>query len=251
MNLLHSIDFSTIEWLLLLITALMVGLAKSGLSGVTMLVIPLLATVFGGKESTGILLPMLILGDTFAIWYYHQHADWSNIRKLLPWAVLGLLAGVVAGNYMDDRQFKILIAVMVLLCLILLILTEKKGGNIKIPETPFVYIFSGIAAGFATMIGNAAGPIFSVYLLAKGFKKNDFMGTTAWFFFIINVSKLPLQIFVWKNVSLATISISFFMIPAIALGAFLGSRIIKKINEKIFKNLIIIMTAIAAIRLFI
>ncbi|MZK52026.1 TSUP family transporter [Clostridium beijerinckii] len=101
------------------------------------------------------------------------------------------------------------------------------------------------------MIGNAAGPIFSVYLLATGFKKNDFMGTTAWFFFIINLFKLPLQILFWHNIPIKTIFLTFSMVPAIAIGAVLGVLIIKKLNEKLFRSIILAVTAIAAIRLFI
>lgn len=99
------------------------------------------------------------------------------------------------------------------------------------------------------MIGNAAGPIFSVYLLAKGFKKNDFMGTTAWFFFIINLTKVPLQIFFWHNINVNTIMLTVIMVPAIAVGAIMGVIIIKKLNEKLFHLLILGVTAMAAIKL--
>ncbi|WP_253200603.1 TSUP family transporter [Clostridium sp. CF012] len=101
------------------------------------------------------------------------------------------------------------------------------------------------------MIGNAAGPIFSVYLLTMNFKKIDFMGTTAWFFFLINLSKVPLQILFWHNISFKSILLSVDMVPSIAIGAFLGMIMIKKINEKSFRYIIIGMTAIAEIRLLI
>jgi len=100
------------------------------------------------------------------------------------------------------------------------------------------------------MIGNAAGPIFSVYLLTMNFKKNDYMGTTAWFFFLINLSKVPLQILFWHNISFKTVILSIGMIPSIAIGALLGMLAIKKINEKNFRLIIIVVTGIAAVRLF-
>lgn len=251
MEIFQSFNLSTWQWVWVISAAIMVGFSKTGISGVMMLVIPILASVFGGKDSTGILLPMLLIGDVFAIWYYNRHVEWDNIKKLLPWTLAGLLIGTVVGNYINDRQFKILIAISVLVCLAILVYTEIKGDNFNIPEKAWIYILSGVACGFTSMIGNAAGPIFSIYLLARGFKKNDFMGTSAWFFLIINLTKLPLQIFLWHNVSQKTILLAGSMIPAITIGALLGALIIKKLNEKYFRILIVGMTAIAAIRLLI
>jgi len=216
-----------------------------------MLVIPILAGVFGGKESTGIILPMLIVGDIFAVWYYNRHTEWNDIKKLLLWTVVGLILGLTVGKFINDSQFKALIAVLVLICLIVLIYTEKKGDSLKVPKKLWFYALTGILVGFASMIGNAAGPIFTIYLLASDFKKNDFMGTTAWFFFIINLTKVPLQIFVWNNISLKSILLACSMIPAITLGALLGVVIIKKLNDKFFRYVVIAVTAIAAIKLFI
>ncbi|HEY8804290.1 MAG TPA: sulfite exporter TauE/SafE family protein [Clostridium sp.] len=251
MGIIHSFDLSIMQWTWLIIAAFLVGFSKSGVSGFLMPVIPILASLFGGKESTGVILPLLVIGDAFALYYYNRHADWKNIKKLLPWALIGLVFGVIVGNYINDKQFKVVISISVLLCLVALIYTEKKGENIKVPTSKWFYVTAGIATGFTSMIGNAAGPIFSVYLLTMNFKKNDFMGTTAWFFFLINLSKVPLQILFWHNISVKTVILSIGMVPAIALGALLGMLMIKKINEKYFRYIIISMTAIAAVRLLI
>ncbi len=249
MELLSVFNLSVWEWVLVVGAAILVGFSKTGIGGMTMLVIPILAGVFGGKQSTGILLPMLLVGDVFAVKYYNRHANWHNIKKLLPWALIGLVLGVVIGNYVNDQQFKMLIAISVLVCLVILIFMEKKGEGLEVPNKTWVYILTGIACGFTSMIGNAAGPILSIYLLAMGFKKNDFMGTAAWFFLIINLTKMPLQIFFWHNITLQTTFLALGLIPAITLGAFLGILVIKKINEKMFRYIILAMTAIAAVKL--
>jgi len=250
MDFFNAFDLSVTEWILVVIAAIMVGFSKSGISGVTMLVIPIMASIFGGKESTGVLLPLLVAGDIFAVWYYHKNAEWGDIKKLLPWTIAGLILGLIVGNNINDSQFKALIGVIVLVCLGILLYTQKKGDKKIVPESSLLSALTGVAAGFATMIGNAAGPIFSVFLLAKGFRKLDYMGTTAWFFLIINLIKVPLQIFVWQNVGARSLMTAVIMLPAIALGAFVGTIVIKKLNEKIFRYLIIGLTAIAAIRLF-
>lgn len=242
-------NLTMVQWIWIIVAAICIGFSKTGISSFMMPAIPIIAAVFGGKGSTGMILPMLLVGDVFALYYYNRHAQWNNIKKLLPWTLVGLMLGTIVGNYVSDKQFKAFIALSVIICLIILIYTEKKGENLKVPQNAFVYAFTGILCGFTSMIGNAAGPIFSVYLLAKGFKKNDFLGTTAWFFFIINLTKVPLQIIFWNNIPLNTFILTISMIPAIAIGAVLGVVVIKRLNEKLFHMLILVVTAIAAIKL--
>lgn len=250
-DLLQFLDLNMMQCITLIIVAILVGFSKTGIGGVTMLVIPILAAVFGGKASTGIMLPMLLVGDIFAVCYYRKSVEWKKVFQPLPWAVLGLILGVVVGNYISDRTFIIMIGIIILICLGILIYMEMKGKNINVPNEAWFYILVGILSGFSSMMGNAAGPIFSIYLLALGFKKNNFMGTNAWFFFIINLTKLPLQIFVWHNIDLKSMVLTGVLIPMLTIGALLGFYVIKKINEKYFRYLVIVMTAIAAIRLFI
>jgi len=243
------INLTTLQWFWVMLAAFLVGFSKTGISGLTMLIIPIIAGIFGGKASTGIILPMLLVGDVFAVSYYKKHADWGKIRKLLPWALVGILIGGVVGNYINDKQFKLFIASSVLICVIILIYTEKKKDKIKVPEGAWFNILIGIASGFTSMIGNAAGPVFSIYLLTIGLKKNNYMGTASWFFFIINLTKLPLQIFFWHNISTKTTILALTMIPAITLGAFLGIKVVKRLNEKLFRYIIILMTILVAIKL--
>jgi uncharacterized protein len=238
------------QFAMIVVSALLVGFSKTGIGGVVMIAIPILAAAFGGKMSTGIILPMLITGDILAVAYYHRHADWSGIRRLLPWTIIGLFSGILVGNLINDRQFTLLIATSVLICLAVLIVLEFKAGNVRIPDGLLFYALIGLTAGFTTMIGNVAGPIFSVYLLARRYEKQSFLGTSAWFFLLINLIKLPLQIFFWRNISAQTGLIGAVMIPAILIGAVLGAVVIKLIPEKPFRWLVIGMTAIAIVRLF-
>lgn len=245
----QMIDLSWFQWTAVIITAFLVGFSKTGIGGIVMIAIPLLASAFGGKDSTGVLLPMLLVGDLFAIWYYRRSVQWRNVFTPLPWALAGLALGVVVGNYISDKTFILIIGIIVLLCTAILIYTEIKGKNFQVPNNAWFYILVGILSGFASMMGNAAGPIFSIYLLALGFQKNNFMGTNAWFFFLINFTKLPLQIFAWHNVGLKNLTISVIMLPVITIGAILGYFILKKINDKYFRYIVIVMTAISALRL--
>jgi uncharacterized membrane protein YfcA len=244
-------DFSVLQWLLLAICALLVGMSKTGVPGVSLLVVPTLALFFGGKPSTGVLLPMLMIADIFGVAWYHRHAEWKYLVKMLPWAFLGLILGLWVGEKVNDEGFKNIIAILVFICIGLLFLKDRKNGKQIFPDTWWFAASMGILGGFATMMGNVAGPIFAIYLLAMHLPKNSFIGTTAWFFLIINFTKFPLQFFVWNNISMDFLKLNFLMIPMIGLGAFTGIWLVKKISDQSYRMFVIVVTAISAFLLLI
>ena len=244
-------DFSVIQWILLILSATLIGMSKVGVPGVSMLVVPTLAIIFGGKASTGILLPILMMADVFAVLYYHRHAQWKYLWKLLPFAFIGIGIALWVGEVVNDEWFKNIIAVMVFLSIGLMIWRDRKKEQTLFPDNWIFAGFMGVLGGFATMIGNVAGPIFAIYLLAMHQPKNKFIGTTAWFFLIVNFSKFPLHILVWKTITWQTLSLDIMLFPAIALGAFAGIQLIKRISDKLYRTAVIVVTALSAFLLLI
>ncbi|KAF0239123.1 MAG: hypothetical protein FD181_508 [Prolixibacteraceae bacterium] len=244
-------DFSLMQWVLLVICAVFVGMSKVGIAGISMFYIPVLALIFGGKPSTGILLPMLMMADIFGVAYYHRHTEWKYLFKLLPWAFVGIGIGLWAGRVVNDEWFKNIIAFLVFAGVGTMLWREKQKGTDFFPHTWWFAAIMGVLGGFATMIGNVAGPIFAIYMLAMNLPKNAFIGTGAWFFLIVNFSKFPLQVWVWNNIGWKTIIIDLIMLPAIALGAFLGIWIVRKIPDKAYRTFIIIVTVLSAFLLLI
>lgn len=238
------------DWLWLFFSAIMIGGAKAGLRGMGMLAVPVMAAIFGGKASAGLVLPMLIIADVFAVLYYNRDADWSYIWKLLPAAIAGVLIGLFVGLYINDDTFKIVMGIIVIGGLILMVAQERKALPAAITQSYVFGALFGLLGGFSTMIGNAAGPVMAVYLLAVGLPKNNFIGTGAWYFLIINVFKFPFHLWVWKTISWESLKINLFAVPAIALGIWLGIIVIKHLPEKEFRYFVIVMTFIAALRLF-
>jgi uncharacterized protein len=245
-QILSSFSLSGIDWSLILICAMLIGMSKTGVPGVSMVVVPTLALIFGGKQSTGVLLPILIFADIFAVIYYHRHANWKHLIRALPWAFGGILLALWIGNLVNDEQFKQIIAITVFVSIGLMIWRDYISKAEFTPDSWLFAAFMGITGGFATMIGNVAGPIFAIYLLAMHMDKQSFIGTTAWFFFIVNLSKFPLQVLAWQNINWSTLFIDFISFPAIALGAWLGIVIVKKIPEKAFKLIVIVVTTLSA-----
>ena len=244
-------DFTVLQWLLLAFCAMLVGMSKVGVPGVSMFVVPTLAIIFGGKASTGILLPMLMMADLFGVGYYHRHAQWKYLVKLLPWAFIGIGIALWVGEVVNDEWFKNIIAILVFICIGLMIWEDRKKGGTLFPDTWWFAASMGILGGFATMIGNVAGPIFAIYLLAMHLPKNRFIGTTAWFFLIVNFTKFPLHILVWETIDWNTLKLDIMMLPAIALGAILGIWLVKKIPDKPYRIVVIVVTALSAFLLLI
>ena len=244
-------DFTIIQWILLAVSAMLIGMSKVGVPGVSMLVVPTLAIIFGGKASTGILLPILMMADIFGVSYYHRHAEWKYLWKLLPFAFVGIGIALWVGEIVNDEWFKNIIAVMVFLSIGLMLWRDRKKEQNLFPNSWWFAALMGVLGGFATMIGNVAGPIFAIYLLAMHLPKNSFIGTSAWFFLIVNFSKFPLHILVWKTINWHTLSLDFMLLPAIALGAFAGIQLIKIISDKLYRTVVIIVTALSAFLLLI
>jgi len=246
-----ELDFSILQWILLTGCAMLVGMSKVGVPGVSMLVVPTLAIIFGGKASTGVLLPMLMMADIFGVSYYHRHAEWKYLWKLLPWAFVGVGIALWVGQVVNDIWFKNIIAILVFLCIGLMLWKDRKKDSNLFPDTWWFAASMGVLGGFATMIGNVAGPIFAIYLLAMHLPKNSFIGTGAWFFLILNFSKFPLHIFVWKTISIETLTIDLLLLPGIAIGAFLGIKLVKRISDGLYRTAVIVVTALSAFLLLI
>jgi uncharacterized protein len=251
MDIVTPLHLNYLEWLIVGICGMFIGMSKVGVPGTSMIVVPVMAFIFGAKQSTGVVLPMLMMADIFGVAYYRRHANWNYLIKVLPWAVIGLLIALRVGEAVNDKQFKNLIAILVFCSIELMIWHDKKKETHFFPDKWWFAALMGILGGFATMIGNVAGPVFAIYLLAMHLPKNNFIGTGAWFFLIINLSKFPLQMFVWNNITHESLLLDLLTLPAIALGAFIGFKIVRIIPENTYRGFVIVITAVSAFLLLI
>ena len=195
-DIIHSYSLQLPELSLIFLSAVAIGMAKTGLGGFGMLTVPIMAGIFGAKPSTGIVLILLIFADFFGVWFYHRHADIKLILKLSPSTIFGILLGILIGDRISDAQFTVLLAGILILGA--LVMGANLNYNLKVKPSFLLSFITGSVAGFSTMIGNSAGPIMSIYFLAMGLEKNSFIGTGAWFFLFVNLFKLPFHIFIWE-----------------------------------------------------
>jgi len=230
-----------------LAAAFLVGFSKTGMPGLGILIVPMLAAVFPAKLSVGALLPMLLLGDIFAIVRYRRHAQWSKLWRLLPFVFLGMIPARFFLAGIPDRAFKLILGILVLL-LVLLEVARRRYNWEHMPKSLLFVGTVGILAGFATTIGNVAGPIMSVYLLSMGMDKHEFMGTGAWYYLIVNAAKIP--IFAQLDMITAeTLRFDLISAPLVIVGALLGIAALPKIPQKLFTGLIFVLATIAALGL--
>ena len=238
-------------WLITALCALVTGMSKSGLKGFAMINIPILAHLYGGMASVGILLPFLIFGDTFALIYYRRSAQWQYIKRLFPWAIVGLVLATLVGKYINDEQFRTSIAISILVCLAIIVYRDISGNKETLTTNKWFANSLGISGGFATMIGNAAGPIFNLYLMSIRLPKNVFIGTGAYFYIILNSIKLPIHFFYWQSISIKTLQLNFVLLPILIIGAFTGKKIVQYIPEKAYRIFVIAVIAMSAVVLLI
>ena len=240
------IDTLTIfQWAILSLSALCIGMSKTGVQGMMLLIVPYMAMAFGAKESTGVILPMLCMADIIAVAYYKRIADWKVVAKLLPTAILGFFVAIFVDKLIPAQEFRHLMGWTLALALVVMIWNEVFGKENKWMQKWWYSAIFGLLGGFTTMIGNAAGPVMSVYLLSMRKEKMEYIGINAWFFLVVNLLKIPLQTFVWDNITWDTFSLNLLMLPVIGIGALVGIRIVRVFPERAFRRFIQIVTILS------
>ena len=239
---LQAFHLSPLQWFLAMLCAMLIGISKAGLNSVSIITLSILAWIFGSKTSTGILLPMLIVADIFAVFYYKRQVHWQTLLRVAPWIIIGILVGVWVGKDLNEVIFKKMMASIILIVVIGMFWLEKKPLH-HVSTARWFSILMGLATGFTTMVGNQAGGFATVYFLSMRFTKNNFIGTNAWLFLFVNIFKLPFHIFSWHTVDVHSISINLALLPFILIGFYIGIYIVKRIDEVRYRQVILWLTA--------
>ncbi|MFD4026658.1 sulfite exporter TauE/SafE family protein [Streptomyces sp. NPDC058576] len=235
----------------------LVGFSKTAVSGANTISLAVFAAVLPARESTGVLLPILIVGDLLAVRVYRRHAHWPTLLRLFPAVAVGVVAGTVFMLWADDAAVRTSIGAILLFMTGVTLWrrryaekeagkeaeTEGGGGTSRTAARGY-----GVLGGFTTMVANAGGPVMSLYLLSAGFRKLGFLGTSAWFFLILNVSKVPF------SVGLGLIDAQSLLLDACLLlfvlpGAYLGRACVDRINQKVFDRIVIGATVVGGLQL--
>lgn len=246
-----NLDLVLWQWLLLAMCGFLVGVSKTGIPGFGILIVPLTALILPPATAVGVVLPMLIFADLFAAGYWRYHAQFKHLLKLIPWALLGIITAFLVMDRINDTQLQRIIAVIVLVMVVIRFrqnLNKSEDDENSVPKHFAFAPTMGLLAGFSTMIAHAAGPVMTIYLLSMNMPKKKFIGTTAWFFFVINWLKVPFTAKL-KMITLDTLKLDLCLAPMILLGAVTGIIALKHIPQKAFNYLVLILAAVAAVKL--
>lgn len=245
--------FSPTDWALALLGATFCGVGKSGLAGLGMLNVLIMARLIPGTASSGVVLPMLIAADILAVSVFGpRNVDWRAIARLLPVILLGVILGWLALGWLDHRPprtFGILVGTLVLAMVALQLVRQKLPAfDQHLPKSRVFGALAGLLVGLTTMIANAAGPISTIYFLILGFAKREFIATMAWLFLIVNVVKVPFSAH-QGLITADTLRFNALLLPAIAAGFFLGRWAVAQLPQKPFEHAVLALTVLSAVRL--
>ncbi|MEV6751286.1 sulfite exporter TauE/SafE family protein [Streptomyces sp. NPDC051214] len=248
-----GMDLSVWGFAALAAAAVLVGFSKTAVSGANTVSLAVFAAVLPARESTGVLLPILIAGDVLAVLTYRRHAHWPTLWRLFPAVAGGVVVGTIFLLWADDAAVRTSIGAILLLMAAVTVWRRRapadetrpagpsRGSRLKAPSY-------GVLGGFTTMVANAGGPVMSMYLLSAGFQKLSFLGTSAWFFLIVNTSKVPFSAglgLIDAHSLLLDAALVLFVIP----GALIGKAAVHRINQRLFEQLVIGATVLGGLQL--
>lgn len=243
-------------WSVVCGAAFLIGICKTAMPEAGTLVVALFAMAMPARISTGAMLLLLIVGDVIAVWTYRRDVDWKTLLALLPTVVVGIVAGAVFVSWADDSILKRSIGI-ILLCLIAItiamrvLMKDRKEQQQKMMTGNWlVRSFYGILGGFTTMSANAGGPVMSLYLVSARFSVMRFLGTNAWFFFLINLIKVPFSVGIGL-INITTLWSTVIMAPLVIGGAMFGRFLAGKMNNAIFDPIVIGLTIVSSVLLLV
>jgi uncharacterized membrane protein YfcA len=245
------VNFDTAQWICAVAGALMVGISKTGISGLSVLAVALFAYVVpSSKQASGLVLPLLIFADVVAVLSYRAHAQWRHLWRVFPWTALGVVIGYLALGRISDRATRWLIGGIILALSALSFWRRRRttGRDAEAPLHGAVAIGVGVLAGFVTLIANAAGPLMAIYLLAMRLPKMQYVGTAAMFFMLLNLFKVPFMAALGL-VTPASFAFNLYLLPAVLAGTVIGRWLLWRIDQGLFENLVLVLSAVAGLLL--
>jgi uncharacterized membrane protein YfcA len=242
-------ELSIPQWVLAIAAAFGVGLSKAGLPGVGLFHVVAFALLFGARESTGVVLPLLLAGDAAAVGAVRQHARWDYVRRMLPPACLGVAVAAAFMGKISDASFKPLIGWIILTLAAMQVMRMIRPNWLgNVPHSHAAVWGIGLLAGATTMLANAAGPIIAIYCVAVALPKFEFVGTMAWFFFIINAVKVPFSAGLGL-IRTDTLLLNAVLVPAVLVGVLGGRWVVHRLPQVVFDRLMLAFASAAALRL--
>jgi hypothetical protein len=239
-----------------LVAALVVGLSKTALPGAGLIATPILATVVQGRLLPGTTLPVLLVADLFAVSWYRQHVRWELLRGLAAFVAVGFALGAAffVGVGSSTRVLDVAIGIILLVMVAAQALRLVRRSSAAPPSLAAAAGY-GAAGGFTTFVSNTAGPVMNTYLVRLGLDKQEMLGTSAWFYFAVNVAKIPVYLALgcWSDggpfFTAESLRYDFALVPAVLVGVFAGRALVHRVPQRAFLVLVLVTSAAGAVKL--
>ncbi|MGX9356825.1 sulfite exporter TauE/SafE family protein [Roseobacteraceae bacterium S113] len=225
-------------WLVGALAAFLLGVSKGGMPVVAILSVPLMSLFMPPAVAAGLLLPLYIVADTYAIYLFRNAFSRRNLMILMPAAAIGVSLGYFAVAVVAEDAVKLLLAAIGLGYLANAWRLRLQKG--EVPARPASLgrgVFWGAMAGLTSHIAHAGGPPYQAYVLPQKLDKMVYLGTTTIFFASVNLMKLPAYILA-DQVSWASVQQSLWLAPCAIAGAWSGARISRLLPDRVFFFLI-------------
>jgi len=240
-------DFDLTTYFIIGFTALAIGISKSGVKGLGILAVAVMAMVLPARQGVGILLPILAMGDVFAVCHYRGHARWDLLKRLAPGVLIGMACAAWILHSINDAQLRPLLGWIILGLLALEMLRKPMRWDKMQDQRIFSQVIA-LLSGFSSTVGNVAGPIVNTYFLTHRLGKNAFVASAAWFFLILNLTKIPIFMSV-NMLDTSTLLFTLWFIPVVGLGAWIGIKTLPYVPQEVFNWIIRVLTAFAGLKL--
>lgn len=241
-------NFTIVGTVIICCTAFLTGIAKTGIQGLGIVLVPLVAMAMPVRMSTGFLLPLMCAADLAAVIYWRKHVSWPSLRRVIPWTVIGIVGGYFIMKVLSESVFKPVLGGLIVAFVVLDLIRRRVGFKINDDNKIFLCVV-GVLAGSCTMIANAGGPIMTIYLLTMALPKEEYVGTTAVFFWMINLIKIPFSVALGL-ITWASLKVDLMLIPLVAIGCLAGFLSVKKLPQKIFDVIAQVLATLGGIKLF-
>lgn len=231
--------------------AVIIGLSKGGLGGILgTLATPLMALVVPADQAIGLLLPILIVADVFAVAFHWK--GWSNklTLLLLPGAIVGVTIGTILITNAPTELLKKGMGVIALLFAVYKLYEDRILGHLNYRPRNWHGLFAGTSAGFGSALAHTGGPPISIYLLLQEVSPAVFIGTSAIFFALLNWIKVPYYLYAgllsWQRFLMIA-----WVLPLIPLAVWVGRWMSRRIDAQTFEKVIIFLLALSGVLLII
>jgi len=208
--------------------------------GFSLFTLPALVIFLGPKTA----VPVIVLLNAVSnVPLYIHSRKWSSLRRIWPVVVAGV-ATMPIGTYLllilDTSVLKLIVGVVICLFALAFLLGLRR----EIRRERLGLVSAGLLSGVLNGLISTGGPPVILFLSNQGIPKDSFRANLITYFLFINAATLPAH-FAGGLLSLEVFQYAAVFIPALAVGALVGIKLVGHIPEATFRKSVLALVAVA------